>query len=384
MNNRQAWNVITLFLLMIFGVALISLITPKRSFSETENRTLADFPKPEAKDILSGKFERGYEDYLTDQFPWRDWWISLKTHAERAILKKDIHDVYLAKDEYLIEKHTGVFEDERADINLQALSSFAGVMSERFSPDHVSVMIVPNAVDILREKLPPFADPYDEEIYLKKAESMLPEGVWFDAAGILRQHKDEYIYYRTDHHWTTPAASYVFASWARNKLGEPIGEGYFFSQELSDNFMGTIAARTGITSITDVLTWYRPAGSDKIKVTYPSSGAVRDGILDYDKLAARDQYGAFFGGNYDLVSIETDASSGRRLLMFKDSYAHCFAPMLTGLFDRIDMVDLRYYGGDINELILQSDPTDILFLYNAAGFAEDAGIARLASYQSQQ
>jgi hypothetical protein len=58
--------------------------------------------------------------------------------------------------------------------------------------------------------------------------------------------------------------------------------------------------------------------------------------------------------------------------------------MLRGLFDRIDMVDLRYYGGDINELILQSDPTDILFLYNAAGFAEDAGIARLASYQSQQ
>ena len=384
MNNRQAWNVITLFLLMIFGVAVISLIIPKRSFSETENRTLAGLPKADIGDILSGKFEQDYEEYLTDQFPWRDWWISLKTRAEKTILKKDIHDVYLAKDDYLIEKHTGVFEADRAEINIKALASFAGSMSGRFGPEHVSVMIVPNAVDILRDKLPAFADPYDEETYLKKIEEALPEGVWFDTAGILEKHKDEYIYYRTDHHWTTPAASYVCAAWAGNKLGEPLGEGYFFSQELSDNFQGTIASRTGISSISDVLTWYRPAGSDRIKVTYPSSGAERDGILDHDKLTTRDQYGVFFGGNYDLVRVKTDASTGRRLLMFKDSYAHCFAPMLTGLFDEIDLVDLRYYSGDIDELIEESDPTDILFLYNAAGFAEDAGVSRLSSYEGQQ
>ncbi len=384
MNNRQSWNVITLFLLMIFGMSVISLITPKRSFSETENRTLASFPEVKGEDILSGKFEQGYEEYLTDQFPWRDWWISLKTKAEKTILKKDIHDVYLAKDDYLIEKHTGVFEADRADNNVMALASFAGSMSERFGAEHTSVMIVPNAVDILKDKLPAFADPYDEELYLEKAANAMPEGVWFDTSAILEQHKDEYIYYRTDHHWTTPAASYVFAAWAREKLGETIGEGYFFSQELSDDFQGTIASRTGITSISDVLTWYRPAGSDRIKVTYPSSGAERDGVLDRDKLSVRDQYGVFFGGNYDLVRIETDASSGRRLLMFKDSYAHCFAPMLTGLFDRIDMVDLRYYGGDINELIGECEPTDILFLYNAAGFAEDAGVARLTSYEGVQ
>ena len=378
MNNRQSWNVITLFLLMIFGTALITLISPKRSFSDTENRALAALPVPTVKNVLSGDFEQGYEEYLTDQFPARDEWISLKTDVEKALLKKDIHDVYLAKDDYLIEKHTGTFETERAERNAKALATFASVMEERYEAQHVSVMIVPNAVDILKDKLPAFADPYDEELYLDRIKADLPEGVWFDAGRILRDHSDEYVFYRTDHHWTTPAASLVAAAWAKEKLGTPFGEAYFFSQELANDFTGTIASRTGIRSVTDVLTWYRPAGFDEVTVSYPTSGQVRDGILDQDKLATRDKYGVFFGGNYDLMSVETKAGTGRRLLMFKDSYAHCFAPMLTGLFDRIDMVDLRYYSGTLETLFEDCDPTDILVLYNAAGFAEDAGAARLA------
>ena len=383
MNNRQSWNVTTLFALMIFGTTLITLISPKKSFSETENRALTTLKAPTAGDVFSGKFEQEYEDYLTDQFPGRDSCITLKTNAERALQRKDIHDVYLAKDDYLIEKHTGTFEAERAGRNAKALVSFADSMEKRFGADHVSVMIVPNAVDILKDKLPPFADPYDEELYLDQIKEQLPEGVWFDAGEILSRHSDEYIYYRTDHHWTTPAASYVAAAWAREKLGITLPEAYFFSQELSDDFTGTIASRTGIHSVKDTLVWYRPAGYDDVTVTYPTSGEEKDQILDYEKLTTRDKYGVFFGGNYDRVSVETKAGTGRRLLLFKDSYAHCFAPMLTGLFDRIDLVDLRYYSGNLETLFEESEATDILVLYNAAGFAEDAGAARLAEVSAE-
>ena len=383
MNNRQSWNVTTLFALMIFGTTLITLISPKKSFSETENRALTTLKAPTAGDVFSGKFEQEYEDYLTDQFPGRDSCITLKTSTERALQRKDIHDVYLAKDDYLIEKHTGTFEAERAGRNAKALFSFADAMEKRFGADHVSVMIVPNAVDILKDKLPPFADPYDEELYLDQIKEQLPEGVWFDAGKILSRHSDEYIYYRTDHHWTTPAASYVAAAWVREKLGITLPEAYFFSQELSDDFTGTIASRTGIHSVKDTLVWYRPAGYDDVTVTYPTSGEEKDQILDYEKLTTRDKYGVFFGGNYDRVSVETKAGTGRRLLLFKDSYAHCFAPMLTGLFDRIDLVDLRYYSGNLETLFEESEATDILVLYNAAGFAEDAGAARLAEVSAE-
>ena len=87
MTTKQAWNVNLLFLLLIFGLGLATALHPKRSFSERENRSLQRMPEARAEDIFSGSFEQDYEDYLTDQFIFRDEWISLRTLAERAALR---------------------------------------------------------------------------------------------------------------------------------------------------------------------------------------------------------------------------------------------------------------------------------------------------------
>ena len=71
-------------------------------------------------------------------------------------------------------------------------------------------------------------------------------------------------------------------------------------------------------------------------------------------------------------------NTGRRLLIIKDSYAHCFAPFTCGLFDEVDLVDPRYYNASIKDLIASKSYTDVLFLFNASGFAEETGLARLA------
>ena len=78
-------------------------------------------------------------------------------------------------------------------------------------------MVVPNAVDILRDHLPKYASPYDEEVYLQKVADAMPEGTWFDSGSVLREHKNIQLYYRTDHHWSTEAAYYVYAAWAEEK-----------------------------------------------------------------------------------------------------------------------------------------------------------------------
>ena len=69
-----------------------------------------------------------------------------------------------------------------------------------------------------------------------------------------------------------------------------------------------------------------------------------------------------------------DAQTGRRLLIIKDSYAHCFAPFTYGYFDEVDMLDPRYYNASVSELIAGKDYTDVLFLFNAAGFAEEGAV----------
>ncbi len=380
MNRRQSVNIITLFLVLIFGFAAASLIAPKRTFSETENRTLQTMPAPKADEVFSGKFGEKYEQYLSDQFPGRDGWIAVKTGVERAALRQDSKGVYFAADDYLIETHEGVFDTEQARAGIADLSAFLGQLPETCDSGHLTAMVVPNAVDILKDKLPPFAAPYDEEVYLEKIKDSLPDGVWYDAGDVLRRMagEGEQVYYRTDHHWTTGAAFEVFADWAKGRgLGTFTAEDYNITA-VSDTFEGTIAAKVAQTSVQDTIEIYEPVSASPLQVTYNGT-ETKDTVYAPDKLETRDQYAVFFGGNNAIVETRIRHSEPKRrsLLVLKDSYAHCFVPFTFSCFDRVDMVDLRYYNQPLEELMEEKQYTDILILYNAAGFAEDVSLAKL-------
>lgn len=77
------------------------------------------------------------------------------------------------------------------------------------------------------------------------------------------------------------------------------------------------------------------------------------------------------------MNIKITAASGRKILVIKDSYANCLIPFMLGEFSEIDVLDIRYDRQRLSERIAQGGYTDVLFLYNAAGFAEDTNIAKL-------
>lgn len=378
MNRRQAWNTITLFCILIFGFTLATMIKPDTEFSETENRALEKMPKVDLASVLSGDFESDYETYLTDQFVGRDGWIGLKTTIERAMLRKESKDIYFADDGYLIEKHTGSFTSDTAALNIRVLQQFIGQYQEVFGADHMTVMVVPNAVDILRDKLPPYASPYDEEQYLDEIKEGIPETIWFDTSSILAAHSGEEIYYRTDHHWKTLAAFYVYQEWARSRgYTVPAGEDYEV-ETVTDSFEGTIQSKLGIATRADTIELYLPTEDLFYTVRKNDETEVDYSVYDYSALDTKSKYDIYFGGNQALVNIETRAESGRKILVIKDSYAHCFVPFMLTEFDEITMLDIRYYNQKISELIADGGYTDLLFLYNASGFAEDTSISRLA------
>ena len=104
-----------------------------------------------------------YETYITDQFFLRDEWIKLKTLTEIALNKQDINGVYMGKDGYLIERH----EDSEIDFEMLAKSKdylvqFVERYSKRLGADKVKVMLVPTASEVLLDKLPPFAQGFDQ------------------------------------------------------------------------------------------------------------------------------------------------------------------------------------------------------------------------------
>ena len=93
MNKKQSWNIVTLFLLLIFGLTAATLLKPDTEFSENENRALASKPKFSIAALLSGEYTADYETYLTDQFVFRDQWIGMKTTAERMTFHQEINDI---------------------------------------------------------------------------------------------------------------------------------------------------------------------------------------------------------------------------------------------------------------------------------------------------
>ena len=378
MNYRQSVNIAAVFLLLIFGFAAATILKPSSERSETENRLLEQRPDLNWGDLISGKFAEDYEAYLSDQFVCRDGWISLKTAFERATLRQEAEDVYFARDHYLIEKHTGVFSTQTAEQNIRTLSAFFTDLSQSLDARHLTAMVVPNAVDILRDRLPAFADPYDEELYLRKIAEVLPDGVWFDSSAVLSEHSGEEIYYRTDHHWKTLGAFYTFRSWAQEKGLAGTSALSFQPVTVTDSFEGTIASRLGISGRADSIERYDPEFPFDYYLIYNQSDDIRNSIYQDSFLERKDKYAYFYGGNFGLIQAKMpEHVTGRKLLVIKDSYAHCFVPFTYALFDQVDMLDTRYYNASISALIGQENYTDVLFLFNAAGFAEETSLARL-------
>ena len=350
-----------IFCSMIFGLAVSTIFAPVSEFSETENRILSAMPEISMDTILNGDFEKGYEKYLADNFILRDKWITLKTFAERLLLKREIKDILLADDGYLIERHTGAFDTPIAERNITRLAEFV----QRYSELNISVLIIPNAVDILQDKLPLFAETGGGSGYLKRLAENLREGVLFDASSILLQHADEEIYYRTDHHWTTLAAFYVYQAWAEQQgFNVPALSGYHI-RTVTENFEGTIQSKLGIHTKGDSIKLFLPVNSSD------------ETLYDYSALETKDKYAVFLGGNEPFMQIKTNSEAKRKILVIKDSYANCFIPFMPGELQEIDVIDLRYTHQRLSTIIAGGGYTDILILYNVSGFAEDMNISKL-------
>ena len=100
-------------------------------------------------------------------------------------------------------------------------------------------------------------------------------------------------------------------------------------------------------------------------------------------LEKKDKYQVFLGGNYGRVDIETGVKNGKRLLIVKDSFANSFVPFLTSHYEKIVMLDLRFFPSGkaaLRELIDEVRPTDTLVLFNIANFISDPTLRRLGAY----
>lgn len=361
--------------ILVLLLDLISILAPDKIYSATENRNLELRPELTLNSFTSGRYEEKYENYAEDQFPFRNLWIRVKTTSDRLMGKNESNGVYLCKNGYLIQNFTAP-ERENIEETYQAIAQF----SERHSDINQYAIIAPTAVTILNDKLPKNAPVGDQYTFINEAQTAFTEAnvTFVDIRPSLRkeQEKNEkQLFYKTDHHWTTHAAYTAYKAFA-DEAGLT-GKNIKYDQLLiSNSFQGTLSASSGFRmSEKDEIYVYMPKSNpvDYI-VSYEEENIKTSSVYHTDNLEIRDQYSLFLNGNHSLVEISTLSESRKSLLVLKDSYANCFIPFLISDYSKIIVIDPRYYAGDIDDVIYTKQINDILYLYNASTFAEDANL----------
>ena len=362
-----------IFILSLFLVLIVNLLLPDKEQSEEENRVLETLPAPSLTSVLNGDFMEQWESYMSDQFAGRNLWRSLKVGLDRLGGSRMENGVYIGRDGQLLED-IAVPDNELFTANINAVKSFANT----YSDIPATVMLIPDAACILSDSLPAFASVEDQRQMFSMVERGPGDSVkWVDAYSTLNKHKAEKLYYKTDHHWTTQGAFYVFQE-AAASLGieEDVSDDYV-SYTVTDSFNGVLATKSGVgLDEKEQIDIYVPTeGDDDVVVNYVDEGKKRTSLYDSSKLETRDKYGVFFGGNTSVMDIRTVSTSHKRLLVVKDSFADCFIPFLTPYYREIVVVDPRYYSGTMTDIMDTYRITDILILYSGNTFMTDNNIS---------
>lgn len=366
-GKYMSWLLIgCIVLLTLAGVFL-----EDREFSDSENRRLAQWPEFSVSAIFDGSYLQGMSDYIADQFPLRDSWISLNLKLNQLLGQKESSGVYLCEDDYLMQIPSAPNEIQH-ERNLAAINTFA----QNHPKLNMVMTVAPNAVTVHADKLPENAPVRDQVADLYHIASTVTGAKVIDVTQVLKSHADEYLYYRTDHHWTSLAAYYAFQTIAPElKITAPALEEYAV-YPVSTTFEGTLSSKSGSHSALDTVEIMVPKSGIEYYVTYNSDNNTNIcSLYNRAALEQKDHYTVFFGGNYSRVDITTTANTERSLLIFKDSYANCMVQFLYPYFDHITMIDPRYYYDNVEHVITSQSVTDVLFLYNADTFLGDTSLA---------
>lgn len=355
----------------VLSLSFLFLVSKKEEFSENENRYLASFPAFTWESVKSGAYMEEMNDYLCDHFPFRDFFISLKTRTEIRLGKREINQVYIGEDGYLIEEYKQPVNTEQISQNFK---TFAG--NEEVKKRALHLMLVPTAVYTCQDKLPEFAPVRNQ---------METAGQIYQASGIpsidcsqdLADHKEEgQLYYRTDHHWTTYGAYIGYLAFCREKGLDPVPLEELEAEVVTEDFRGTIYSKVNDYSQKgDEITIYRNP-QDKLTVFYEDTGETCDSLYNLEYAVKKDKYSLFLNNLHPLIEITNEAGeAGKELMVIKDSYANSMIPFLVHHYRKVYVLDTRYYKwGPSSFLGGHPGITDILILYNMNTLDTDLGI----------
>jgi len=376
--TRLVKKVLCMFVCFIFFFVLVFMLAVQileedKKMSQTENRVLATFPDATISNVVDGSFMTKIEEYFSDQFYEREKIVSAKTVISRLLGKKEINDVYLGSDNRLFEVPSE-FDNDKVQNTITSMNSFSGgcKIENKF------LIIAPNATEIYPDNLPKYLELRQQEEEIKQIYSNIESDVIkIVAVHTLKASNDKNLYFKTDHHWTSEAAFLVFDEFM--EMAEiPYSKKDYEKIILSNSFYGTLSSSSGIYEKPDEITAILPQKYEgKYYVHNLDTLEKTASVLFPEKLKERNHYEVFFGGNYGKLQIQTDNLNSQSILIIKDSYANCFIPLLIPYFEKIVVIDPRYFSEEINNVLEDNNFTHLLYVYNLNTFVEDVSLSEI-------
>ena len=215
-----------------------------------------------------------------------------------------------------------------------------------------------------------------------------------DVYSALMAHKDEYIYFRTDHHWTATGAYYAYEAFCKKAGITPTPLSSY--EKLSfGGFLGTLYSKTGqpaaMGNNPDTVEAYIPKGTND-EYIYDANGGdrtrYRGGVVRRDTdsfyAAAASKYNCFLMGDHPLIEIHNENvgadRKGTTVLLVKESFGNAFAPFLVDSYEYVYVVDYRYYNGTLAELVSSRGVDDVIFLNNVVAATGSARLSELEDF----
>lgn len=370
--------VIIIFSLIIVAATIFLALPSDENSVAGENRSLATMAPLTMETAFSGEFAENFENYLSDNIGFRsaftgfsEWLNSVKgveSSAGRIVYSggKEAAPGIITPSTMLIADNVIYEIFNRNDIEdnyVKTLNSYAKRLDKNIK---FYSMLFPTRLEFAEPLYANLQDSQKEAIdYIySKLDSRITT---VDAYNALLAHKDEYIYFTTDHHWTALGAYYAYKAFCEEAEISPVSKDSFETYKIK-NFLGylfSFAQNPEIRKHPDTLEWYNTDKNDSISVSMryiDDDGTVKGyngSLFDENKK----DYGVFLGGDHPLVILDNSENpTGKTLIIIKESFANSFVPWVIKNYKRVIMVDPRSYTEDIKPILDEFEPDDFLVM----------------------
>ncbi len=433
LNRVRTWTTNTFFGILVVGFVLGLLVFARPTASALENRNLTEFPQFTWETFVDGSFFSDLSLWYADTFPFRDQLVGLN-QALSSLYGIEPEETMIGGNEVADEIPTDAptddglsvsdreqdASDEPVDVPNQrtvAADIQGNIMNGIFIKNgaaynvyyfnQAAVTKYAAAVSECADKLAGKANvysifaPHNSEVMLSKEElsklsgsdesqaidyinSLYSDNVKpIKIVDALREHNDEYLYFRTDHHWTQLGAYYAYLEYCKEAGIEPVALEDREKLEFAP-YLGSFYQQLNSNALKqnpDTVEAYVPIGTNDLKYL-DENGVWQEGkvVRDVTGWNSSSYYNAFIVGDQQLLEIHNpEITDGSSVLVVKDSFANPFITLLVDNYEYVYSIDFRYYNGNIPDFVLQKGIQNVIFLQNPSIAGTNSAATKLQS-----